>query len=163
MFVLVVLLGCAGKLAVLYLGSEPPRQSIAFSESRQLDYAAMEAERRALLAQIKAAGAADWDPAAAAAVRPAAGTGTTRPPQDLVLRAQVPSRLDPTEHNILDSNLGGFEGGGRVGFGGGAATGGSGVRQLTVSLMLSNTTKAALEVRWCRWCLMKPFDAVVRL
>jgi len=45
----------AGKLSVMYLGSQPPKQSMSFANSRQVDYAAMEQERRALLA-MQAAG-----------------------------------------------------------------------------------------------------------
>ncbi|KAF8061317.1 bbs9 [Scenedesmus sp. PABB004] len=54
---MLVALDDAGRLAVLYLGTEPPRHAPAFAEARPLDYAAMEAERRALLAKIRAADA----------------------------------------------------------------------------------------------------------
>jgi flagellar hook-length control protein FliK len=117
----------------MFLGTEPPKQSIAFTESRPLDYAAMEQERVALLAQLKAAGgAAGLD--AAAAAKAEAHAGSSQAP--LLLRAKVPNRLDSAE-------LGGF----------GAGMGGSGMqqgsqqqRQLTVTLLLSNTTKSALQV-----------------
>jgi hypothetical protein len=150
----------AGKLSVLYLGSEPPKQSISFAESKQLDYAAMEAERKTLLSQIKAAGGTSWDPAAAPPAAAGKGAAAAAAAKDLVLRAQVPSRLDAADRIVREDGVGasGFDGcDGVAGFGtaGGAAAAAAaagGVKQVTVTLLLSNTTKSALKVGTCVRC-----------
>lgn len=129
----------AGTLSVLFLGTEPPKQSIAFTESRPLDYAAMEQERVALLAKLKAAGgAAGLD--AAAAAKAEAQAGSSQAP--LLLKAKVPNRLDSAEMGGFGAGLGG----------GGVQQGGQQQRQLTVTLLLSNTTKSALQVSGSRGC-----------
>lgn len=125
----------AGRLTVLYLGSEPPKQSISFAESRQLDYASMEQETRALMAKIKAAGAAGLDVAAGAAA--AAATAAAGSASGLVIRAQVPGRLDAADKALGDGGVG-------SGFSGNSG-GSSAVRQLTVTLLLSNATKHSLQ------------------
>jgi hypothetical protein len=140
-----------GKLSVLYLGSEPPKQSISFANSRQVDYSAMEQERRALLATIQAAGAPDIEAAVRAAARGL--NSSAGPPSDLVLKAQVPSRLDAG-----DQVLG--EGGIANGFGA-QASNAAAFKQLTITLLLHNTSAAALQVgssyysqaSCCRWWL----------
>jgi hypothetical protein len=139
----------AGKLSVLYLGSEPPKQSISFSESKQLDYAAMEAERKALLAQIKIAGGAGWDPAAATAASKGAAAGAAAA-KDLVLRAQVPSRLDSADRIVREDGMG-LDADGVAGFGATVVAAAAGVKQLTVTLLLSNTTKSSMKASWCSW------------
>lgn len=124
----------AGNLSVLYLGTEPPKQALAFSESRPVDYAAMEQERVALLAQLKAAGGTAGLEAAAAA-KAEAKEGSSQ--AALVLKAQVPTWLDSADSNSIS---------GSFGSGLGAGAGGQQQRQLTVTLLLSNTTAAALQV-----------------
>jgi hypothetical protein len=113
----------------------------------------MEAERKALLMQIKAAGGTGWDPAAAPPAAAGKGAAAAAAAKDLVLRAQVPSRLDSADRIVREDGVGmsGFDGGdGVAGFGaaGGAAAAAAagGVKQVTVTLLLSNTTKAALKV-----------------
>ncbi|WIA14131.1 hypothetical protein OEZ85_002674 [Tetradesmus obliquus] len=147
---MIVALDDTGKLAVLYLGSEPPKQSVSFAESKQLDYAAMEAERKALLTQIKAAGGAGWDPAAAAPAA-AAGKGAAAAAKDLVLRAQVPSRLDDADRIVREGGEGppGSNADGVAGFGAAGGAAAAGVKQLTVTLLLSNTTKSSMKVVAC--------------
>ena len=119
---------------MLYLGSEPPKQSISFAESRQLDYAAMEQESKQLMARIKAATAAGLDVAAGAAAAAAAKQATS----GLIIKAQVPSRLD-----AADRVLG--EGGMLRSGGSGSSSSSSSVRQVTVTLLLSNNTKGILQ------------------
>lgn len=131
----------AGSLSALFLGTEPPKQSLAFTESRQLDYVALEQERVALLAKLKAAGGAAGLDAAAAAKADAQASSQA----PLQLKAKVPHRLD-------SADVGGF-GAGLGGAGGGVQQGGQQQRQLTVTLLLSNTTKAALQVSpWLCCC-----------
>jgi hypothetical protein len=56
---MIVALDDAGRLAVFYLGTDPPSAAVAPAcEARALDYAALDAEHRRLLAQIEAAGGA---------------------------------------------------------------------------------------------------------
>uniref|UniRef100_A0A383VDZ0 PTHB1 N-terminal domain-containing protein n=1 Tax=Tetradesmus obliquus TaxID=3088 RepID=A0A383VDZ0_TETOB len=143
---MIVALDDTGKLSVLYLGSEPPKQSVSFAESKQLDYAAMEAERKALLTQIKAAGGAGWDPAATAPAA-AAGKGAAAAAKDLVLRAQVPSRLDDADRIVREGGEGppGSNADGVAGFGAAGGAAAAGVKQLTVTLLLSNTTKSSMK------------------
>ncbi|WIA34315.1 hypothetical protein OEZ86_012654 [Tetradesmus obliquus] len=147
---MIVALDDTGKLSVLYLGSEPPKQSVSFAESKQLDYAAMEAERKALLTQIKAAGGAGWDPAAAAPAA-AAGKGAAAAAKELVLRAQVPSRLDDADRIVREGGEGppGSNADGVAGFGAAGGAAAAGVKQLTVTLLLSNTTKSSMKVVAC--------------
>lgn len=135
-----------GRLSVLYLGTEPPKQSIAFAESQALDYAVMEEERRALLAQLQeAGGAAGLD--AAAAAKAEATSGSSQAP--LVLKARVPSRLDAPGGDDA-AGMGRISGAFGAGLGGGIGGVGSRwqqqARQLTLALLLSNTTKATLKV-----------------
>eukprot|EP00775_Hariotina_reticulata_P008314 gene8314-8499_t len=133
---MIVALDDKGKLSVLYLGSEPPKQSISFANSRQLDYTAMEQERRSLLAKIQAAGAGGMD--AAMAAKAAGGpSSSTGPASDLVLKAQVPSRMDAPEQVL-------GEGGPANGFGA-QASNAAAVKQLTITLLLHNTSAAALQ------------------
>lgn len=147
----------AGNLSVLYLGTEPPKQTIAFSESRQLDYAAMEEERVALLAKLRAAGgSAGLDAAAAAKAEAKAAGGSSSSQAPLVLKAKVPSRLDSSAEAASSSMSisGSFGAGLGGGIGGGQQGGSSSSQQLTVTLLLTNTTKAPLQVRGCSWrCL----------
>lgn len=140
----------AGNLSVLYLGTEPPKQALAFSESRPVDYAAMEQERVALLSKLKAAGGtAGLEAAAAAKAEAKAGSSQAA----LVLKAKVPSRLDSAD----SSGIGG-------GFGAGLGGGVGGQQgQLTVTLLLSNMTTAALLVSKICLKLAKPTCVFVYL
>jgi hypothetical protein len=125
----------AGNLSVLYLGTEPPKQTIAFSEARPMDYAAMEQERLALLSKLKGAGgAAGLD--AAAAAKAEAKAGSSQAP--LLLKAKVPGRLDSADTGSISGAFG-------SGLGSGFGQQGQ-QQQLTVTLTLSNTTTGALQV-----------------
>lgn len=124
---------------MLYLGTEPPQQTVAFADARPLDYAAMEQERLALLAKLQAAGgAAGLDAAAAAKAEAKAGGG-----QDtlMLLKASVPSRLDAAGMGSISGSFG-------DGVGGSMGAGWQQGRQqrLTVSLHLTNTSKSPLQV-----------------
>ncbi|KIZ05707.1 putative Protein PTHB1 [Monoraphidium neglectum] len=127
---LIVALDDAGRLAALYLGTDPPSAAVAAAgDARPLDYAGMDAEHRSLLAAIRAAGGAGGaalaeGAAAAAAAAAAAGR--------VMIKAQVPSRLDD-----LDAGSSGF-----AGLGGGA---GGGARQVTVRLLLSHSGAGPLK------------------
>jgi hypothetical protein len=122
----------------------------------------METERKALLAQIKAAGGAGWDPAAATPAAAGKGLAGEAAAKDLVLRAQVPSRLDPADRIVREDGVGlsGLNGeGAAAGFGAASGVAAAGVKQLTVTLLLSNTTKSSLKVRlgcsWVWWLLQR--------
>lgn len=124
----------------MYLGTEPPKQTVTYSAAKALDYTAMEQERLALLSKLKAAGgAAGLD--AAAAAKAEAKAGSNQAP--LLLKAKVPSRLDSTDSSISIS--GGFG----AGLGGGIGQLGGQhqqqQQQLSVVLTLANTTTAALQ------------------
>lgn len=136
---MIVALDDAGSLSILYLGTEPPKQTVAYSEAKLLDYTAMEQERLALLSKLKAAGgAAGLD--AAAAAKAEAKAGSNQAP--LLLKAKVPNRLDST-----DSSSSSISGGFGAGLGGGIGQPGGQQQQqqLTAVLTLSNTTTAALQ------------------
>lgn len=117
---------------MLYLGSEPPRAALSFTQTRALDYEAMERERRMLLMRIREAGADGTPLPSAAATAAATAAGGA-----LLLRARVPSRLDAPAAVA-----------GTVG----AAMwrserpreNDSSCRQLTVTLLLSNTSDVEL-------------------
>lgn len=120
----------------MYLGTEPPKQTVVYSEAKPLDYKAMEQERLALLSKLKAAGgAAGLDAAAAAKAEAKAGSNEA----PLLLKAKVPSRLDSTDSSISIS--GGFG----AGLGGGIGQPGGRQQQLSVVLQLANSTTAALQ------------------
>lgn len=126
---------------MLYLGTEPPKQTIAFSEARPMDYAAMEQERLALLSKLKAAGGAAGLDAAAAAKAEAKGSSSLAP---LVLKVKVPNRLDSADTGSISGAFG-------SGLGSGFGQQGQ-QQQLTVALTLSNNTTGALQV-WPRQLL----------
>ncbi|KXZ41737.1 BBS9 protein [Gonium pectorale] len=77
-----VLLGDDGRLAVAYLGTDPLTNPVGFTEGKELDYEAMAREHRALAAIIREHGAG------------AAGLRALEPHDRLVMRAQIPQRLD---------------------------------------------------------------------
>jgi hypothetical protein len=110
----------------------------------------MEQERVALLSKLKAAGGtAGLEAAAAAKAEAKAGSSQAA----LVLKAKVPSRLDSAD----SSGIGG-------GFGAGLGGGVGGQQgQLTVTLLLSNMTTAALLVSKICLKLAKPTCVFVYL
>jgi hypothetical protein len=93
----------------------------------------MEQERVTLLAKLKAAGGAAGLYAAAAA-KAQAQAGSSQAP--LLLKAKMLNRLDSAEMGGFGAGLGG----------GGVQQGSQQQRQLTVTLLLSNTTKSAWQV-----------------
>jgi len=100
-----------------------------------MDYAAMEEERVMLLSKLKAAGGSAGLDAAAAAKAEAKAGGSQHP---LVLRAKVPTQLDSAVMSSISGSFGAGLGG-SLGIEGRPA-------QLTVPLVLSNTTKSSLQV-----------------
>jgi hypothetical protein len=112
-----------------------------------MDYAAMEDERKALLLQLQQAGAAAGLDAAIAA-KAAAKAAAARSAGPLLLKAKVPSRCDTAAAVGTGSITGAFG----AGLAGGLARSGSSStscpqQQLTLTLVLTNTGKAALKVR----------------
>lgn len=100
-----------------------------------MDYAAMEEERVMLLSKLKAAGGSAGLDAAAAAKAEAKAGGSQHP---LVLRAKVPTQLDSAAMSSIS---------GSFGAGLGSSLGADGrPAQLTVPLVLCNTTKSSLQV-----------------
>eukprot|EP00899_Mesostigma_viride_P000204 jgi/Mesvir1/10184/Mv16992-RA.1 len=75
---MVVTLGEQGHLSVTYLGTDPPLHVVGAYEGKELDYEEMDAEHQHLLGVI----------------REFTGDKRLEPAERLVLRAQVPSRLD---------------------------------------------------------------------
>eukprot|EP00741_Cyanophora_paradoxa_P025557 tig00000383_g24662.t1 len=118
---LVVSLDDAGQLAVAYLGTDPPTTVVgAFESNKELNYEEMDDEHRRLLAII----------------REATSENRTEPSERIVIKAQVPPRLDPS------SGLPAGEDGDDEGWQHGAGWRGRGV---TVRLFLSYTGPERIE------------------
>ncbi|KAG2488148.1 hypothetical protein HYH03_013291 [Edaphochlamys debaryana] len=78
----VVALDDEGRLAVLYMGTDPLLNPVGFTETKDLDYEAMAREHRALARVIRDHGGG------------AGGTRLVDPADKLMMRAQIPQRLD---------------------------------------------------------------------
>ncbi|GLI70845.1 hypothetical protein VaNZ11_015856, partial [Volvox africanus] len=90
----VVMLDDGGGLAACYLGTEPLLNPVGFTESKELDYEAIAREHRQLAQVIRDHGGG------------AGGGRLVEPPEKLIMRAQVPHRLDqPRGHSITGEGL----------------------------------------------------------
>ncbi|GFR41608.1 hypothetical protein Agub_g2332 [Astrephomene gubernaculifera] len=78
----VVLLDDAGGLTVAYMGTDPLLNPVGFTEGKDLDYEAMAREHRQLAAVIREHGGG------------AGGGRLVEPAERLIMRAQIPQRLD---------------------------------------------------------------------
>jgi Bardet-Biedl syndrome 9 protein len=125
---MIVVLDDSGRLSVVYLGTDPPQHTVAYADSKEVDYAALEAERRELMGVIKQHQAASVNGEAAAVV---AAAKAVEQPEQLLLKAQIPARLDGSSSMGV---LGGRAMGG--GKGGGADAGER--RQMTIRVHVSH-------------------------
>ncbi|GLC42379.1 Protein PTHB1 [Pleodorina starrii] len=89
-----VLLDDEGRLAVSYMGTEPLLNPVGFTEGKDLDYEAIAREHRQLAAVIREHGGG------------AGGGRLVEPPERLMMRAQIPQRLDaPRGHSLSGEGL----------------------------------------------------------
>jgi Bardet-Biedl syndrome 9 protein len=103
---LVASLDEAGGVRVSYLGTSPPSDAVgAFAEGKALDYDSMDAEHRALLAEIRRSQTAGGG----------GGGGVSEPRDRLVLRAQVPTLVALADPGDEADDGGGGRGGPRGG------------------------------------------------
>eukprot|EP00877_Chromochloris_zofingiensis_P007511 jgi/Chrzof1/3012/Cz12g08060.t1 len=121
---MIITLDDTGALSVVYLGTEPPIHAISYGDAKEVDYAAMDAEHKQLMTKIKQAGSAP------------APTDTA---DKLIIKAQVPSRLDTGSGGIDDLEDGA---GAMFGRSGGA---GSTTRRLTIKLYLTHAGPGTLQ------------------
>ncbi|GIM12857.1 hypothetical protein Vretimale_16089, partial [Volvox reticuliferus] len=90
----VVILDDGGGLAVCYMGTEPLLNPVGFNEGKELDYDAIAREHRQLAQVIREHGGG------------AGGGRLVDPPEKLIMRAQVPHRLDlPRGHSLNGEGL----------------------------------------------------------
>ena len=124
---MVIVLEDTGRLSVVYLGTDPPQHTVAYADSKEVDYAALDAERRELMGVMKQhQGASGHDAAAAVAAAKAMDQ-----PEQLLLKAQVPARLDAL------GSMGALGGRGMSGGRGGGADAGE-RRQMTIRVLCTH-------------------------